>query len=94
MSPLFGPKYDDQRLCQEGERALIEDPILNAAQLDVTSEDGVVTLRGRVPTQIAKSRAAEAVRNAYRLAGLKYDRIEDEIVVGEQVGTSGSTGPS
>lgn len=92
MSPLFGPKYDDERLCLQGEHALAEDPILNAAHLDVSSEKGVVTLRGRAPTQVAKTRAEEAVRHAYDLAGLKYDRIVDEIVVGEQVGEGQTTG--
>lgn len=84
MSPLFGPKYNDELLCTRAEQALADNPVTGAAPLDVTSTRGVVTIRGRASSQLVRSTAVDVVRHAFQLANLKHDRIVEEITVGEQ----------
>ncbi len=82
MVSLFGTQYDDEKLAMEAERALVEDPILNAIELAVSSQDGVVTLSGTAMSETNRNRAVETVRQALNSAGLEYDKIADELSVG------------
>lgn len=80
MKRLFG-RYKDEELVARAEQALAEDPMVDLSHLEVLSEDGVVTLRGKLASSVAKRHALEAVHRHLELSGLKYDKIEDEIEV-------------
>jgi osmotically-inducible protein OsmY len=79
LSGIFGPKYDDEKLCEHAERGLIHEPLIQATHFDVSSTDGVILLHGRASSELEKSHALSAVRNALDGSGLKYERIEDDI---------------
>ncbi len=80
-NPFRRTKYDDGQLCTRAEAALAADATIPPNALDVTSEDGVVTVRGLVHSDLAKRHALEAVRSAFEVGGLPYARIEDRITV-------------
>lgn len=52
----------DDRIAQDVKTALTTNPAFGAMKVDVHSEDGVVTLRGRAPDPTAKDRATEIAR--------------------------------
>ncbi len=79
--PLFGRNYDDEQLCSRAEHAQAEDPLVSAARMGVVSDNGIVVLTGTVGTHREKDHAAEVVRHALEFAQLKYDRIENDIIV-------------
>ncbi len=56
----MSPEY--QRIAGEVRQALASDPRLGAAQIDVHSQDGMVTLRGRAPDSEARDKAREIAR--------------------------------
>jgi osmotically-inducible protein OsmY len=53
----------DAIIAAEVRKSFANDPDFGAAKIDVHSEDGVVTLRGRAPDPEAKQRAADIARN-------------------------------
>lgn len=53
----------DTRIAAEVKSTLTADPDFAAMKVDVHSEDGAVTLRGRAPDPAAKDRATELARN-------------------------------
>ena len=54
-----GWKPDDGRLLDDVCRRLTEDPWVDASNAEVTVEDGVVALRGDVPTMMERRRAED-----------------------------------
>ncbi len=80
-NPFRRTKYDDGQLCTRAEEALAADALVPPNAVDVTSEDGIVTLRGAVLSELEKRHALEAVSRAFETAGLAYARIEDRITV-------------
>jgi osmotically-inducible protein OsmY len=52
----------DDRIAEDVKTALTSNPDFGAVKVDVHSEDGVVTLRGRAPDPTAKDRATEIAR--------------------------------
>lgn len=54
---------EDQRIAGEISQALKSDPDLGAMKIDVHSEFGLVTLRGRAPDSEARDRAGQIARN-------------------------------
>lgn len=79
---LLKRKYNDEALVQAAERALGDVPTIDLSKLTISSEEGIVTLTGRAGTGLAQRHALDAVRQAYKQAGLKYERIVDDIVAG------------
>ena len=66
------------------EVAVKEDPLIDAsADVNVESEKGVVTISGVVHKEPELDRIEGVVRSTLRDAGLKFDRIENELVVHE-----------
>jgi hyperosmotically inducible periplasmic protein len=59
---------EDQRIAADVKQALASDPDLGAMKIDVQSEFGLVTLRGRAPDPQARDRAGEISRT---VAGVK-----------------------
>jgi osmotically-inducible protein OsmY len=84
LARWFGPKYDDPRLVSLAETALAEDPQTVApTQLKVRSEKGVITLAGSVHNEREKTHIERVVNGAIRQAGLKHQRIDNQIEVGQ-----------
>lgn len=82
LSRLFGPKYNDEELSARAESALIADPLItNHASLGISCEDGVVTLNGHVSSEREKNQAEGAIRSSLRQAGLKFENIDNRIIV-------------
>ena len=75
-------KYDDERIAARAQIAVDEDPLLKGSpELHVSCENGVVTISGTVHKDPEKDRVEGDIRSTLRDAGLKYDRIENEIEV-------------
>jgi osmotically-inducible protein OsmY len=53
----------DTRIAAQVKSTLAADPDFSAMKVDVHSDDGAVTLRGRAPDPAAKERATEIARN-------------------------------
>ncbi len=82
MSKLFGggSKYDDAQLVSVAMKALSEDPLISdPTSLVVTSKQGVVTLGGIIGRRQDKERIEGVVRNAYTAAGLKLERVINDL---------------
>jgi hypothetical protein len=78
LSKLFGggSKYDDAQLVSVAMKALSADPLLkDPTSLVVTSDKGAVTLGGIIARRQDKERIEGVVRNAYTEAGLKLERV-------------------
>jgi osmotically-inducible protein OsmY len=54
------PIYNLQHQIQA---ALLDDPDMSDSGIEVLDSNGIVTLRGTVPTRVARDRAEELVRN-------------------------------
>lgn len=77
----FTKKFDDSQIVACAESALEIESMIQSQNLAVTSENGVITLSGKVPSRIDKSRATDVVLNSLTGASLKFERIVDNIVV-------------
>jgi hyperosmotically inducible protein len=71
-----GQKIDDTSINFAVKGALKNDPAVNASDLEVETKNGVVTLKGTVPTQAAANRAAELAAKAEGVT-----RVVNEIAV-------------
>lgn len=64
MGAAAEPAADpDVKIAEEVRQTFARDPDFGALKIDVHSDDGVVTLRGRAPDPSAKERAADIARN-------------------------------
>jgi osmotically-inducible protein OsmY len=79
---LLKRRYNDEALVRAAERALGDVPTVDLSSLAINSEGGIVTLTGRVGTDLAHRHALDAVRKAYQMSGLKHEQIVDKISVG------------
>ncbi|MCL4858584.1 MAG: BON domain-containing protein [Caldilineaceae bacterium] len=79
----FGAKYNDDQLISHAQVAVEEDPLINsAAGVRINSQQGVITLTGKVYRLAEKDRIEGVVRSALRATGAKFERIINEIQVG------------
>jgi hypothetical protein len=60
-----GYKRSDQQIIEEASQRLERDGEIDASEIEVTAEDGVITLRGHVPDRRTKRRAEECVESVY-----------------------------
>ncbi len=58
-----GAKVDDAKITSQVNDSLAQDKDFGTGAVDVTTREGVVTLRGTAPSAAAKARAAEIARN-------------------------------
>lgn len=69
MTPRIAPATDDATITVRVRTALLNDPVVHASEIDVTTQNGVVILRGQVHGQpeataaIAVARGIEGVRD-------------------------------
>mgnify|MGYP003573884823 CR=1 FL=1 len=86
LSRFTGPKYNDEQLAHRATVAVKEDPLIDASlDVQIESEKGVVTISGTVHKEPEADRIEGDVRSTLRDAGLKFDRIENELEVHEPV---------
>ena len=80
LANWFGAKYDDEQLVSRATQSIAADPLINDPNsLLVTSKKGVITLGGIVPKAQEKERIETVVRNAFTNAGLKHERLVNEL---------------
>jgi hypothetical protein len=60
-----GYKRSDQQIIEEASQRLERDGDIDATDIEVTAEDGVITLRGTVPDRRTKRQAEECVESVY-----------------------------
>lgn len=76
----FGAQYNDEQLAFQAKKGITADPrISNPNSLVITSKKGVITLGGIVPKEQEIDRIADVVRNALTNAGLKHERLVNEL---------------
>ena len=78
-----GEQVDDSWITTKIESKLTSDPQVSAWNVDVDTLDGVVTLRGKVKTDVAKQEAEELARET---KGVK--QVINEIIVEPETTTS------
>lgn len=75
-----GYKRSDQQIVEEACQRLERDGDVDASEIEVSAQDGILTLSGTVPDRMTKRRAEECVENVYgvrdvmnqlRVAGLQ-----------------------
>ncbi len=82
MVSFFGTPYPDEQLVQQAEQALIEEPMLsNMTGLGVTSQDGVVTIRGTVNSERERQQVSQVAHRALEGNGLKFAQIRNEVAL-------------
>jgi hypothetical protein len=60
-----GYKRSDQQINEDASQRLERDGDIDASEIEVTTQDGVITLRGSVPDRLTKRRAEECVESIY-----------------------------
>jgi hypothetical protein len=60
-----GYKRSDQQICEEACQRLERDGEIDASDIEVSAEDGILRLRGTVPDRRTKRRAEECVESIY-----------------------------
>lgn len=77
---IFGSSYEDTEIITVAENAIADDPALGGMQkVNVTCEEGVVTLTGQLNSEREKNSVEQNVRTALERASLSFDRIENDI---------------
>jgi hyperosmotically inducible protein len=69
-----GDKVEDSTITFNVKTALIRDKVVDAGDINVDTDDGIVTLTGAVPTEQARVRALTLARQASGVRGV-VDRI-------------------
>ncbi|HXF61601.1 MAG TPA: BON domain-containing protein [Caldilineaceae bacterium] len=84
VSRLFGArsKYDDGQIVSQAMKAIAADPLISdPSSIVITSQKGVITISGVVHKLQEKDRIEGVVRSALVNAGLKHERIINELRV-------------
>lgn len=74
-----GEYIDDSVITATVKTAILNDPLLNASHIDVTTVKGVVTLRGTVDSEPMIGRAMEVVSSQKNVISVKTDLIVNVI---------------
>ncbi|MCB0130594.1 MAG: hypothetical protein KDD78_07090 [Caldilineaceae bacterium] len=77
MVALFKPKFKDGELLLVAQEALDHESSVDARQLKLSCQDGVITLHGRLPSKVARQHAVTAITTAYERKHLRFDHIDD-----------------
>jgi hypothetical protein len=83
-----GYKRSDQQVIEEASQRLERDGDIDASEIEVTAEGGILTLRGSVPDRRTKRRAEECVESVYGVRDVMNElRVASQ---GEESGSQGS----
>ncbi len=82
FSKIFRNSYDDEQILIKAERAIAQDPVMNAmAAVGVSSQDGVVALTGSVNSGREKNHVENLVRTALDSSKTPYEDIDNRLNV-------------
>lgn len=83
-----GYKRSDQQVIEEASQRLERDGDIDATEIEVTADGGIVTLRGTVPDRRTKRRAEECVESVYGVRDVMNElRVSSQ---GEESSSQGS----
>ena len=86
LSRFTGPKYNDEQLAHRATVAVKEDPLIDdSVDVNIESNKGVVVITGFVHKEPEIDRIEGDIRSTLRDAGLKFERINNELEVHEPV---------
>lgn len=86
-----GYRRSDERIREEASEALARDPSVDASEIEVEVKEGVVHLRGFVPSRWMKRRAEDCVEH---LSGVRDVRNEIDVRSEQSIGSSAMNMPS
>jgi hypothetical protein len=93
-----GYKRSDQQIIEDACQRLERDGEIDASEIEVSAEDGVIRLRGTVPDRRAKRRAEECVESIYGardvMNELRVEQQGGEQSQGRQAGQGSQAGRS
>jgi osmotically-inducible protein OsmY len=90
-----GYKRSDQQILEEACQRLERDGEIDASEIEVTAEDGVIRLRGTVQDRMTKRRAEECVESVYGTRDVMNElRVSSQSVGKSQSQGSQSSGAS
>jgi osmotically-inducible protein OsmY len=79
---IFGSNYDDELLKKEAHNALEEQPTIRGIpNINVTSENGVVSIFGSVRTQELKKDIKKAIEKKYNDKNIDYKEINNDLSI-------------
>lgn len=86
-----GYKRSDQQITEEACQRLEQDPHVDASEIEVSAEDGIIRLSGTVPDRQTKRRAEECVESVYGARDVMNElRVERGGEQRESFGSQGS----
>jgi hypothetical protein len=93
-----GYKRSSQQIIEEASQRLEQDGEIDATEIEVTAEDGVITLQGTVPDRQTKRRAEHCVESVYGVRDvmnqLRVERPGDPARTAQPSSEQGSSGRS
>jgi len=75
MISFFGSKYDDDKIRETAEQALIDHPLVKRSNFDIVSEEGILKILN-LNNNNSTNKAKELIKNKLETSGVKYERIE------------------
>lgn len=79
--PFFTPHFDDEQIGQCVMTTIANDGLIDLSQLAVSTDHGVITIKGRTRNSFEKKRIGSIAHSGLTAAGLRYQAIVDELVV-------------
>ncbi|HKL13283.1 MAG TPA: BON domain-containing protein [Halanaerobiales bacterium] len=79
---IFGTNYNDKLLQKEAKNALNEQPTLRGIpNVNVTSDNGVVSIFGSVRTEELKKDIKKIIENKYNEKNIEYKEINNDLSI-------------
>jgi len=79
---IFGSNYDDEMLEREAHNAIEEKPNLRGLpNINVTADNGVVSIFGSVRTERMKKDIKEVIENKYNNNNIDYKKIKNDLSI-------------
>jgi len=79
--PFITPRFDDEQIDRCVMSTLTNDGLFDVSQLAVSTEQGVITIKGRTRNRFEKQRIGSIAHTSLTSARLRYQAIVDELVV-------------
>lgn len=79
--PFFTPRFNDEQIDHCVMTTLANDGLFDISQLSVTSDNGIITIRGRTRNHFEKKRVGNLAYSGLTAAGVRFQEIVDQVVV-------------
>lgn len=79
--PFLAPRFDDEQIDRCVLTTLANDGLFDLSQLAVSTDHGVITIKGRTRNSFEKQRIGSITHAGLTAAGLRYQAIVDELVI-------------